>query len=682
MDLTGLFQHIVSLSLMGSLLSIGILLIKRLLRQKLSANWHFYIWFVLILRLFIPFSMPASSQLFNFFPNYQQASSLSQKLLPSSDQQAKATTLQDFNNTSSDLEPRITAGNETTKNSPIPILQRFNWNTAALIWLIGVVSVFFYILVINVLLLLKTKKLPRCNVEGVIKILEESKSKLKIRSNVLVAYDVTMRSPAVFGLFQPIILISPDIVEKLSSEELSYIFMHELSHLKRRDLLINGLTIVIQVVYWFNPILWLSLQQMKQDCEIACDAAVLASLEPKDHKKYGQTIISLLEFLSEPHWGPGTVGFIKRFNARRIIMISKFHKTPLKWAIAALSLSLIVGCSSLINPLNSTDNQQNQKNSAGQQTANNTTIPKISSDSADSNLIVYKNPSYGFSFNLPLDWKGYSIVDSQWQGMTFGGQSGESVVETGPMISIRDPRWTKQTPRQDIPIMVFTIDQWNSLQQGVFHIGAAPIGPSELGRNNSYVFALPARYNFAFPAGYQEVETIIKSNPLKTTETTQMHPDPTESLLANMMIMGQQGKVLFSDFPVKTTTIEDIEKLWGKADKTEYIPSASGQFATYSAHNIVFGINKGDQIFEVRSYDSRIKGITLKMAKQVLGTPAYDTQINGQEIIGYTTNSQFKVEMIFPQPTSSNPNPVIDHYNVLYPQGTVNTMANYPGRQW
>ena len=63
--------------------------------------------------------------------------------------------------------------------------------------------------------------------------------------------------------------------------------------------------------------------------------------------------------------------------------------------------------------------------------------------------------------------------------------------------------------------MVFTLAQWDSLQQDKFHIGAAPIGPSELGRNTRYVFALPARYNFAFPTGYEEVEKILEDNPLK-----------------------------------------------------------------------------------------------------------------------------------------------------------------------
>ncbi|WP_042330695.1 DUF4309 domain-containing protein [Desulfosporosinus orientis] len=65
-----------------------------------------------------------------------------------------------------------------------------------------------------------------------------------------------------------------------------------------------------------------------------------------------------------------------------------------------------------------------------------------------------------------------------------------------------------------------------------------------------------------------------------------------------------------------------------------------------------------------------------------MGTLAYDVKDNGQEIIGYTAGSEFKVEMVFTQPTSANPNPVMDHYNILYPRGTVNSMADDPGRQW
>ncbi|MEL7566564.1 MAG: LysM domain-containing protein [Dehalobacterium sp.] len=126
--------------------------------------------------------------------------------------------------------------------------------------------------------------------------------------------------------------------------------------------------------------------------------------------------------------------------------------------------------------------------------------------------VVYRNYNYGFSFSLPESWRGYKIVASGWEGLDTSGR----VVEAGPEIIIRHPLWTAENPRQDIPIMIFTINQWNALQQGEFHIGAAPIGPKELGRNNKYVMALPARYNFGFPEGYEEVERILEGNPLHT----------------------------------------------------------------------------------------------------------------------------------------------------------------------
>ncbi len=129
--------------------------------------------------------------------------------------------------------------------------------------------------------------------------------------------------------------------------------------------------------------------------------------------------------------------------------------------------------------------------------------------------VVYRNYNYGFSFSLPESWRGYKIVASGWEGRDISGR----VIQTGPEIIIRHPLWTVEHPRQDIPIMVFTLEQWAQLQQDKFHIGAAPVGPKKLGSNNKYAFALPARYNFGFLEGYEEVERILEGNPLHTINT-------------------------------------------------------------------------------------------------------------------------------------------------------------------
>lgn len=198
-------------------------------------------------------------------------------------------------------------------------------------------------------------------------------------------------------------------------------------------------------------------------------------------------------------------------------------KRLLLYAFILLLIFSLIGCSNAVNKVQS--NTGAEQNSVSQQNDNSSgkAVPPQNNVSNEKPVvnnaagpIVYKNAQYGFSFSLPESWKGYKVITDKWEGLAIGGAQGEAVVESGPMISIRHPQWTAENPRQDIPIMVFTMSQWNSLLQNKFHIGAAPIGPSELGRNTEYVFALPARYNFAFPTGYEEVEAILQGKPLQT----------------------------------------------------------------------------------------------------------------------------------------------------------------------
>jgi len=357
-------------------------------------------------------------------------------------------------------------------------------------------------------------------------------------------------------------------------------------------------------------------------------------------------------------------------------MISICKKITIKCTIVALSLILFVGCSSVKSPSIPTSSSQTQPaaTTSSQPDNNNTSTPSTTNSSS----ILYKNTQYGFNFILPESWQGFSTIIGTWEGNDIA--SGK-VTEKGPKISIRHPQWSSKNPRQDIPIMVFTLDQWNLLLQEKFHIGAAPIGPSELGRNNSYVFALPARYNFAYPTGYQEVEEILKTHPLTVVQVVHS-TDLKKVLLLNMMKLAKQGKIINCDYPAKTTNMETIIKTWGKADKTVYVASAKGSYATYTKHNTVFGFNKGEQVFEVRSFDPQLKVLSLDKVKEVFGTPVFDSKTSNQEIIGYTAGTDFKLEMVFSRPTSANPSPALDHYNVLYPRGTVNSMADDPGRQW
>jgi len=126
--------------------------------------------------------------------------------------------------------------------------------------------------------------------------------------------------------------------------------------------------------------------------------------------------------------------------------------------------------------------------------------------------IIYRNAEYGFCFSLPESWKGYTSVSEQWSGTILS--SGLEV--HGPQILIRNPKWTKENPYQDIPIMIFTPSQWKFVAADNMAVSAAPIGPAELGQNKSYVFALPPRWiGFTDAEGTDEVQTLMNQNPFQ-----------------------------------------------------------------------------------------------------------------------------------------------------------------------
>ncbi|WP_426349006.1 YjgB family protein [Alloiococcus sp. CFN-8] len=158
--------------------------------------------------------------------------------------------------------------------------------------------------------------------------------------------------------------------------------------------------------------------------------------------------------------------------------------------------------------------------------------------------------------------------------------------------------------------------------------------------------------------------------------------DSKKILLDTIMNLAKEGKVINISFTLKTNVIEDVEKEWGEPETSDWIPEAKGTYSTYPSKGIGFGWNKGSQLFEIRSFDSEIKKIPLSEVKNIFGTPDYDVKVNGEEIIGYVVNEEFKILLVFPEPTTSSPDPLMDHYSVFYPRGTVNQMANDPGREW
>ena len=62
-----------------------------------------------------------------------------------------------------------------------------------------------------------------------------------------------IKTPTLFGFIRPRLLLPKEMLEEASHEEMQYIFLHELAHLKRLDIYLGWLTSVIQILHWFNP---------------------------------------------------------------------------------------------------------------------------------------------------------------------------------------------------------------------------------------------------------------------------------------------------------------------------------------------------------------------------------------------------------------------------------------------
>ncbi|MGE1108532.1 YjgB family protein [Bacillus wiedmannii] len=132
--------------------------------------------------------------------------------------------------------------------------------------------------------------------------------------------------------------------------------------------------------------------------------------------------------------------------------------------------------------------------------------------------------------------------------------------------------------------------------------------------------------------------------------------------------LAKEGKVPNVPFAAHTGDIEEIEKAWGKADKTEQ--AENGMYATFINKNVSFGFNKGSQVFDVRSYHAELKSITLKEIEKVLGKSS-SVKVNGEDkIYVYKVNNQFELKFIIPKSTGK-----VNHISVFSPEDSINKMA-------
>jgi len=138
---------------------------------------------------------------------------------------------------------------------------------------------------------------------------------LRLRRVPKVVLTRRVACPAVFGIIRPVLLMPVGYLSKMTRRDTENMLLHELAHIKRGDLWVHGFYMLLQVVYWYNPLLWLVRSQMHHLRELCCDATVARLLKERI-SEYRQTLIDVARrFLTKPtEPGLGLLGLFEDSN--------------------------------------------------------------------------------------------------------------------------------------------------------------------------------------------------------------------------------------------------------------------------------------------------------------------------------------------------------------------------------
>ncbi|MEW9797786.1 TonB family protein [Alteromonas sp. CYL-A6] len=116
-----------------------------------------------------------------------------------------------------------------------------------------------------------------------------------------VCYSSAVSSPVLFGFVAPTILVPANFTSLLTPAQQKLVLQHEQTHYRHGDHLWNTLALCITLVFWFNPLVWISLRAFRCSQEMACDHAVMKSAGEADKLRYATALVSCAEQASLSH---------------------------------------------------------------------------------------------------------------------------------------------------------------------------------------------------------------------------------------------------------------------------------------------------------------------------------------------------------------------------------------------
>lgn len=341
--LDAVFLWLARTSAEASLIAVLILAVQRLLRRRLQARWHYCLWLILLVRLLMPWTPESRLSVFNAAP-FLQTEGLAGGLHGAGLKPEGAAPAVWMPPTVSSSQGLNTAAPSLLIARRLPFIVG-KITPLSLLWLLGALAFGAHIAVANLRFWVKIRKLPELDDARILGLFSRCRALMGLRTRIALVPANAVTSPAIFGLVKPRLLIPEGMTGAVDLDGLRYVFLHELAHVKRRDILINWLTTVLQALHWFNPVIWYAFHRMRGDREPACDALALSCIDSDESPEYGRTIVNLLEQVRQVRRVPGMAGILESPSQikRRITLIARFTKGSYRWSPLALLLVIALG---------------------------------------------------------------------------------------------------------------------------------------------------------------------------------------------------------------------------------------------------------------------------------------------------------------------------------------------------
>ena len=266
---SNIISALAEITLQSSLLITAALLLRIIFGTKTDKRLRYYLWVPVLLRLVLPFSVRSSFSVMNLFTPADENAVL--------------------NTAAAGAEALLTAS--ASQNFSQTVSQPFPWRGVILgIWLFGAAAAAAATVWGNVRFSSRLgKERTEANIENLAFLCE----KMGIRHMPKVYVSDNCTSPCAVGIFRQVIYLP--CWDASSPEQLDYILMHELTHIKHRDNALAMLFSLCCTVYWFNPLVWIMAYSARADREFACDEWVISGMNAAEKTAYGMALVSALQ---------------------------------------------------------------------------------------------------------------------------------------------------------------------------------------------------------------------------------------------------------------------------------------------------------------------------------------------------------------------------------------------------